>query len=99
VHPDQVDHRLEEFQQRFWLADAAADDDTVVVFAPSVPPRCDAQPFRPVGRGTDRGSVDRHFRCRGFIDLLRRRHDWSVMTRRGLEQPTEASLPEPKARA
>ena len=34
------------------------------------------------------------FRCRGFIDLLRRRHDWGMMTRRGLEQPAEAQLPE-----
>ena len=33
VQPDQVDHRLEELQQRFWLTDAAADYDTVVVVA------------------------------------------------------------------
>lgn len=39
------------------------------------------------------------FRCRGFVDLLRRRHDWGVMTRRGLEQPDEVPLPEHEARA
>ena len=36
VQPDQIDHRLEELQQRFWLTDAAADDDTVVL----LPPQC-----------------------------------------------------------
>ena len=40
-----------------------------------------------------------YFRCRGFIDLLRRRHDWGVMTRRGLEQPAEVPLPKSQARA
>jgi hypothetical protein len=39
-----------------------------------------------------------YFRCWGFVDLLRRRHDWGVMTRRGLEQPAEARLPEGTAR-
>ena len=34
-----------------------------------------------------------YFRCCGFIDLLRRRHDWGVMTRRGLEAPAEVPLP------
>lgn len=34
-----------------------------------------------------------HFRCCGFIDLLRERHDWGVMTRHGLEQPAEVPLP------
>jgi len=36
VQPDQIDHRLEELQQRFWLTDAAAGDNTVVL----VPPQC-----------------------------------------------------------
>jgi hypothetical protein len=40
-----------------------------------------------------------YFRCCGFVDLLRRRHDWGVMTRRGLEQPAEVPLPERQARA
>jgi cellulose synthase/poly-beta-1,6-N-acetylglucosamine synthase-like glycosyltransferase len=40
-----------------------------------------------------------YFRCCGFVDLLRRRHDWGVMTRRGLEQPAEVPLPQRKARA
>jgi len=40
-----------------------------------------------------------YFRCCGFVDLLRRRRDWGVMTRRGLEQPAEVPLPESKARA
>jgi cellulose synthase/poly-beta-1,6-N-acetylglucosamine synthase-like glycosyltransferase len=40
-----------------------------------------------------------YFRCCGFVDLLRRRHDWGVMTRRGLEQPAEVPLPERRARA
>jgi cellulose synthase/poly-beta-1,6-N-acetylglucosamine synthase-like glycosyltransferase len=35
-----------------------------------------------------------YFRCCGFVDLLRRRHDWGVMTRRGLEQRAEVPLPE-----
>lgn len=39
------------------------------------------------------------FRCRGFVDLLRRRHDWGVMTRRGLEQPAEVSQPDRPALA
>lgn len=42
--------------------------------------------------------VTAYFRCCGFVDLLRRRHDWGVMTRRGLEQPAEASLPETQGR-
>ncbi|MCL2768713.1 MAG: glycosyltransferase [Solirubrobacterales bacterium] len=40
-----------------------------------------------------------YFRCMGFVDLLRRRHDWGAMTRRGLEQAPEVPLPEPHARA
>lgn len=40
-----------------------------------------------------------YFRCCGFIDLLRRRHDWGEMTRRGLEQPAEVPLPERQAGA
>src|SRR5262245_12272524 len=40
-----------------------------------------------------------YFRCCGFVDLLRRRHDWGVMTRRGLEQPAEVPRPERQARA
>jgi cellulose synthase/poly-beta-1,6-N-acetylglucosamine synthase-like glycosyltransferase len=40
-----------------------------------------------------------YFRCLGTVDLMRRRHDWGVMTRRGLEQPAEVPLPERKARA
>jgi cellulose synthase/poly-beta-1,6-N-acetylglucosamine synthase-like glycosyltransferase len=40
-----------------------------------------------------------YFRCCGFVDLLRRRHDWGVMTRRGLEQPAEMPLPDRRARA
>ena len=39
-----------------------------------------------------------YFRCCGSVDLLRRRRDWGVMTRRGLEQPAEVPLPEGKAR-
>lgn len=31
VLPDQVDHRLEELEQRFWLAYASADDHAVVL--------------------------------------------------------------------
>ena len=40
-----------------------------------------------------------YFRCCGFVDLLRRRRDWGVMTRKGLEQPAEAQLPEGEVRA
>ena len=40
-----------------------------------------------------------YFRCMGFVDLLRRRHDWGVMTRQGLETPAEVPLPDRKARA
>ena len=40
-----------------------------------------------------------YFRCLGFVDLLRRRHDWGEMTRRGLEQPAEVPLPERQAGA
>jgi hypothetical protein len=39
------------------------------------------------------------FRCCGFVDLLRGRHEWGEMTRRGLEQPAEAPPPERQARA
>jgi cellulose synthase/poly-beta-1,6-N-acetylglucosamine synthase-like glycosyltransferase len=39
-----------------------------------------------------------YFRCCGFVDLLRRRHDWGVMTRRGLEAPAEVPLPKQGAR-
>jgi cellulose synthase/poly-beta-1,6-N-acetylglucosamine synthase-like glycosyltransferase len=35
-----------------------------------------------------------YFRCRGIIDLIRRRHDWGEMRRRGLERPAEVPLPE-----
>jgi cellulose synthase/poly-beta-1,6-N-acetylglucosamine synthase-like glycosyltransferase len=38
-----------------------------------------------------------YFRCCGFVDLLRRRRDWGVMTRRGLERPAEVPLPEGEA--
>jgi cellulose synthase/poly-beta-1,6-N-acetylglucosamine synthase-like glycosyltransferase len=34
-----------------------------------------------------------YFRCRGIIDLIRRRHDWGEMQRRGLERPPEVDLP------
>jgi hypothetical protein len=40
-----------------------------------------------------------YFRCCGFVDLLRRRRDWGVMTRGGLEAPAEMPLPESEARA
>jgi cellulose synthase/poly-beta-1,6-N-acetylglucosamine synthase-like glycosyltransferase len=40
-----------------------------------------------------------YFRCCGFVDLLRRRHDWGVMTRQGLEKPAEVPLPDRQARA
>jgi cellulose synthase/poly-beta-1,6-N-acetylglucosamine synthase-like glycosyltransferase len=40
-----------------------------------------------------------YFRCCGFVDLLRRRHDWGVMTRRGLEQPAEVPVPDRQGRA
>ena len=40
-----------------------------------------------------------YFRCCGFVDLLRGRKDWGVMTRRGLEQPAEVPLPDRQARA
>jgi hypothetical protein len=40
-----------------------------------------------------------YFRCCGFVDLLRRRHDWGEMTRRGLEQPAEVPRPEQRVRA
>jgi cellulose synthase/poly-beta-1,6-N-acetylglucosamine synthase-like glycosyltransferase len=40
-----------------------------------------------------------YFRCCGFVDLMRRRHEWGDMTRRGLEQPAEVPLPERQARA
>jgi cellulose synthase/poly-beta-1,6-N-acetylglucosamine synthase-like glycosyltransferase len=34
------------------------------------------------------------FRCRGLVDLLRRRQDWGEMRRSGLERPAEVPLPE-----
>jgi cellulose synthase/poly-beta-1,6-N-acetylglucosamine synthase-like glycosyltransferase len=34
-----------------------------------------------------------YFCFRGFIDLVRGRHDWGEMERRGLERPAEAPLP------
>jgi cellulose synthase/poly-beta-1,6-N-acetylglucosamine synthase-like glycosyltransferase len=40
-----------------------------------------------------------YFRCCGCVDLLRRRRDWGVMTRRGLETPAEVPLPERQAGA
>ena len=40
-----------------------------------------------------------YFRCCGFVDLLRGRRDWGVMTRQGLEQPAEVPLPDREARA
>jgi cellulose synthase/poly-beta-1,6-N-acetylglucosamine synthase-like glycosyltransferase len=40
-----------------------------------------------------------YFRCCGFVDLMRRRHDWGEMTRRGLERPAEVPLPESEAGA
>jgi cellulose synthase/poly-beta-1,6-N-acetylglucosamine synthase-like glycosyltransferase len=40
-----------------------------------------------------------YFRCCGFVDLLRGRHDWGVMTRQGLEPPAEVPLPQRRARA
>jgi hypothetical protein len=39
------------------------------------------------------------FQCCGFVDLLRGRHEWGEMTRRGLELPAEAPPPERQARA
>jgi cellulose synthase/poly-beta-1,6-N-acetylglucosamine synthase-like glycosyltransferase len=33
-----------------------------------------------------------YFQCRGGIDLVRRRHDWGEMPRRGLERPAEAPI-------
>jgi hypothetical protein len=39
-----------------------------------------------------------YFRCCGWVDLVRRRHDWGEMTRRGLEQAAEVPLPEREAR-
>ena len=35
-----------------------------------------------------------YFRCWGIVDLIRRRHDWGEMRRRGLERPAEVPLPE-----
>jgi cellulose synthase/poly-beta-1,6-N-acetylglucosamine synthase-like glycosyltransferase len=42
--------------------------------------------------------VTAFFGCRGVVDLLRRRHDWGEMRRRGLERPEEASAPRERAR-
>jgi cellulose synthase/poly-beta-1,6-N-acetylglucosamine synthase-like glycosyltransferase len=55
--------------------------------------------FYALAEGLGYNQLTAYFRCRGFIDLLRRRRDWGVMTRRGLEQPAEAQLPEGEARA
>jgi cellulose synthase/poly-beta-1,6-N-acetylglucosamine synthase-like glycosyltransferase len=35
-----------------------------------------------------------YFRCCGIIDLVRGRHEWGEMRRRGLERPAEVPLPE-----
>ncbi len=40
-----------------------------------------------------------YFRCCGFLDLLRRRHEWGEMTRLGLERSAEVPLPERQASA
>jgi cellulose synthase/poly-beta-1,6-N-acetylglucosamine synthase-like glycosyltransferase len=34
------------------------------------------------------------FRCRGVVDLIRRRHEWGEMRRRGLERRAEVPLPQ-----
>jgi cellulose synthase/poly-beta-1,6-N-acetylglucosamine synthase-like glycosyltransferase len=52
-----------------------------------------------VAEGLGYNQLTAFFRCRGVIDLLRRRREWGVMTRRGLEQPAEAQLPEGEVRA
>jgi cellulose synthase/poly-beta-1,6-N-acetylglucosamine synthase-like glycosyltransferase len=39
------------------------------------------------------------FGCRGVVDLMRRRHDWGEMRRRGLERREEAPVPRDRARA
>ena len=39
-----------------------------------------------------------YFRCRGIVDLARRRHEWGEMKRRGLEAPAEVPLPEGDSR-
>jgi hypothetical protein len=33
------------------------------------------------------------FRCRGVVDLVRGRHEWGEMHRRGLERVPEVPLP------
>jgi hypothetical protein len=40
-----------------------------------------------------------YFRLRGIIDLVRGRHDWGQMERRGLERRPEAPLPPPQITA
>jgi cellulose synthase/poly-beta-1,6-N-acetylglucosamine synthase-like glycosyltransferase len=40
-----------------------------------------------------------YFRCCGILDLVRGRHDWGEMRRRGLERPAEVPLPEGEAPA
>jgi cellulose synthase/poly-beta-1,6-N-acetylglucosamine synthase-like glycosyltransferase len=39
------------------------------------------------------------FGCRGVVDLMRRRHEWGEMRRRGLERPEEAPSAREQARA
>jgi cellulose synthase/poly-beta-1,6-N-acetylglucosamine synthase-like glycosyltransferase len=40
-----------------------------------------------------------YFRCCGILDLVRGRHEWGEMRRRGLERPAEVPLPEGEASA
>jgi cellulose synthase/poly-beta-1,6-N-acetylglucosamine synthase-like glycosyltransferase len=40
-----------------------------------------------------------YFRCCGMLDLVRGRHEWGEMRRRGLERPAEVPLPEGEAPA
>jgi cellulose synthase/poly-beta-1,6-N-acetylglucosamine synthase-like glycosyltransferase len=40
-----------------------------------------------------------YFRCCGILDLVRGRHEWGEMRRRGLETPAEVPLPEGEAPA
>jgi hypothetical protein len=40
-----------------------------------------------------------YFRCCGILDLVRGRHEWGEMRRRGLERPAEVPLPEGEAPA
>jgi cellulose synthase/poly-beta-1,6-N-acetylglucosamine synthase-like glycosyltransferase len=39
------------------------------------------------------------FRCRGVVDLVRGRHEWGEMRRRGLERKPEVPLPQERASA